>query len=73
MIGANLVLLDNEMRKMKEYVGEGNTIDEHVVDLLVSQTLEQSVFVLVEKGCTAEEKRSVGHASASFKKKRGTN
>ena len=59
MIGANLVLLDNEMRKMKEYVGEGNTIDEHVVDLLVSQTLEQSVFVLVEKVIQRKKKEAL--------------
>lgn len=49
MVGPNLVMLDSEVRKMSAYVGEGNEINEVTVDLLVAQTIEHSVFTLVEK------------------------
>jgi DNA polymerase-3 subunit delta len=47
--GSNLFVLTNEIDKMALYVGIGNRIDIHTVQLLVSKTLEQNIFELVEK------------------------
>lgn len=49
MVGNNLTMLDNEVRKLAMYIGEQGTIDENIVDSLVAQTLEQNVFTLVDK------------------------
>lgn len=48
-VGANLLMLDNELHKMANYVNEGESITEETVDELVAKTVEQSVFTLVEK------------------------
>jgi DNA polymerase III subunit delta len=47
--GSNLFVLTNEIDKMALYVGVGNRIDLHTVQMLVSKTLEQNIFELVEK------------------------
>jgi DNA polymerase III subunit delta len=48
-VGANLLMLDNELYKMAIYVDEGETITEDIIDDMVAKTLEQNVFTLVEK------------------------
>jgi DNA polymerase III subunit delta len=47
--GSNLFVLTNEIDKMSLYVGKGKRIDLHTVEMLVSKTLEQNIFELVEK------------------------
>jgi DNA polymerase III subunit delta len=47
--GSNLFVLTNEIDKMSLYVGSGKRIDLHTVEQLVSKTLEQNIFELVEK------------------------
>jgi DNA polymerase III subunit delta len=47
--GSNLFVLTNEIDKMSLYVGNGRRIDMKTVELLVSKTLEQNIFELVEK------------------------
>jgi DNA polymerase III subunit delta len=48
-VGANLLMLDNELNKMAIYIDEGETITEDIIDDMVAKTLEQNVFTLVEK------------------------
>jgi DNA polymerase III subunit delta len=47
--GSNLFVLTNEIDKMSLYVENSKKIDTQVVELLVSKTLEQNIFELVEK------------------------
>jgi DNA polymerase III subunit delta len=47
--GSNLFVLTNEIDKMSLYVEATKKIDTQVVELLVSKTLEQNIFELVEK------------------------
>jgi DNA polymerase III subunit delta len=47
--GSNLFVLTNELEKMSLFVGKDKRIDIQTVDLLVSKTLEQNIFELVEK------------------------
>lgn len=49
LIGTELSLLAKELDKMAVYVDHGGVIDRHVVTLLVSRSLEQNIFELVEK------------------------
>jgi DNA polymerase III subunit delta len=49
MIGPKLMLLSNEIDKMAMYVGEGGVIKEEEVLSLTSRSLEQNIFVLIEK------------------------
>ncbi|WP_088102537.1 DNA polymerase III subunit delta [Halalkalibacter urbisdiaboli] len=45
--GTNLLLLSSEIDKLSLYAGEGGVVDETMVELLVSKTLEQDVFELI--------------------------
>jgi DNA polymerase III subunit delta len=47
--GSNLFVLTNEIDKMSLFVGENKKIDLNTVEMLVSKTLEQNIFELVEK------------------------
>ncbi|WP_442595052.1 DNA polymerase III subunit delta [Neobacillus sp. D3-1R] len=47
--GSNLFVLTNEIDKMSLYVGDGNRIHLDTVEKLVSKTLEQNIFELVDK------------------------
>jgi DNA polymerase-3 subunit delta len=47
-VGGNLQLLSNEMEKMALFVGKGGTITTTVVQDLISKTIEQDVFALVD-------------------------
>ncbi|AEH47158.1 DNA polymerase III subunit delta [Parageobacillus thermoglucosidasius] len=47
--GTNLMTLANELDKLALFVGPGGMIRQETVENLVSRTLEQNVFVLVEK------------------------
>ncbi|ANB55912.1 DNA polymerase III, delta subunit [Anoxybacillus sp. B7M1] len=49
LAGTNLMSLANELDKLSLFVGHQGTIDGETVTMLVSRTLEQNVFVLVEK------------------------
>ncbi|WP_121616862.1 DNA polymerase III subunit delta [Virgibacillus halodenitrificans] len=51
-VGANLLMLDNELHKMAIYIDEEESITENTVDQMVAKTLEQNVFTLVEKVTT---------------------
>lgn len=46
--GSNLRNLKQEIEKMALYVGEGGTINLHVVSLLASRQIEQNIFQLVD-------------------------
>jgi DNA polymerase III subunit delta len=47
--GSNLFVLTNEIDKMSLYVGVEKRIDLKTVEMLVSKTLEQNIFELVDK------------------------
>jgi DNA polymerase-3 subunit delta len=47
--GTNLFVLTNEIDKMSLYAGNEKKIDLQMVEMLVSKTLEQNIFELVEK------------------------
>lgn len=49
IIGPNLQLLTQEISKMATYVGLGGTIDSKTVEELSSRTIEQNIFILIEK------------------------
>lgn len=49
LAGTNLMMLANELDKLSLFVGQAGTITEATVEMLVSRTPEQNVFVLVEK------------------------
>lgn len=49
LAGTNLMTLANELDKLALFVGRGGIIHQETVEKLVSRTLEQNVFVLVEK------------------------
>jgi DNA polymerase-3 subunit delta len=49
LAGTNLTTLANELDKLILFVGPGGTIKQETVEMLVARTLEQNVFVLVEK------------------------
>ncbi|MCA0986109.1 DNA polymerase III subunit delta [Guptibacillus algicola] len=49
LIGSHLMLLKQEIDKMALYVGEGGTVNEEVVDLLVARTLENDIFALIDR------------------------
>lgn len=53
-VGANLLVLENELNKMATYLNPGEMITEDVVDETVAKTLEQNVFTLVEKVTTRQ-------------------
>jgi len=49
MTGNNLQSVAGEMEKLSLHVGEGETITEALVEKMVSKTLEQNVFALVDR------------------------
>lgn len=53
-VGANLLVLENELIKMATFLNPGEMITEDVVDEMVAKTLEQNVFTLVEKVTTRQ-------------------
>src|SRR5690606_7655580 len=53
-VGANLLVLENELNKMATFLNPGETITEDVIDEMVAKTLEQNVFTLVEKVTTRQ-------------------
>lgn len=48
LLGSNLVMIAGEIEKLSLFAGEGGIIDEKVVEQLVSKTIEQDVFSLVD-------------------------
>ncbi len=48
LLGSNLAMIANELEKLVLYVGQGGTIDEAIVEQLVSKTIEQDVFSLID-------------------------
>jgi DNA polymerase III subunit delta len=49
LVGANLFMLTSELDKMALYVGESKKIDVAIVEELVSKSLEQNIFSLIDK------------------------
>ena len=49
LVGANLFMLTSEFDKLALYVGESRKITEAIVEELVSKSLEQNIFSLVDK------------------------
>jgi DNA polymerase-3 subunit delta len=49
LAGTNLFMLSSEMNKLALYVGETKLIDEKIVENLISKSLEQNIFALVDK------------------------
>ncbi|MGM9987684.1 MAG: DNA polymerase III subunit delta [Bacillaceae bacterium] len=49
LVGNNMLMMEQEFEKLQLYVGENGTVTEDVVTLLVSKSVEQNVFMLVEK------------------------
>ena len=49
LAGTNLFMLTSEVDKLALYVGDRKRIDEETVDMLVSRSLEQNIFTLVDK------------------------
>ncbi|CAM3815468.1 DNA polymerase III subunit delta [Mesobacillus zeae] len=49
LAGTNLSMLTSEVDKLALYAGKGSRIEADVVDKLVSRSLEQNIFNLVEK------------------------
>ncbi|MBU8879457.1 DNA polymerase III subunit delta [Bacillus sp. FJAT-29790] len=49
LTGTNLFMLTSEVDKLALYSGVGNKIDEQTVEKLVSRSLEQNIFSLVDK------------------------
>ncbi|USK62347.1 DNA polymerase III subunit delta [Peribacillus asahii] len=47
-IGSNLLLLEQELAKMALYVGSQGEINKEVAEALMSRTLEQDIFKLIE-------------------------
>ncbi|WP_241657830.1 DNA polymerase III subunit delta [Anaerobacillus alkaliphilus] len=48
LLGNNLVMIAGEIEKLALYVGDGGVIDDVIVEKLVSKTMEQDVFSLVD-------------------------
>ena len=51
-IGSNLLLLSEELTKMALYTGKNGEITKEVIDALMSRTLEQDIFKLIEGAIT---------------------
>jgi DNA polymerase III subunit delta len=49
LAGPNLFMLTSEIDKMAMYLGNSGTIDIKTVEMLVSRSLEQNIFTLVDK------------------------
>lgn len=49
LVGTNLFMISSELEKLALYVGKENAIDVSIVEKLVSKTLEQNIFTLIEK------------------------
>lgn len=49
IVGSNLQMLMQEISKMAIYAGRGGIIDSKTVEELSSRTLEQNIFMLIEK------------------------
>jgi DNA polymerase III subunit delta len=49
LAGTSLMALTNELNKLTLFVGQGKTITAETVRMLVSRSLEQNIFVLIEK------------------------
>jgi DNA polymerase III subunit delta len=49
LAGTTLTILANELNKLTLFVGQGGTITEETVRMLVPRSLEQNIFVLIEK------------------------
>jgi DNA polymerase-3 subunit delta len=49
LVGSNLFMLTSELDKLALYVGESNKIDLVIVEDLVSKSLEQNIFTLIDK------------------------
>ncbi|MGG5254988.1 DNA polymerase III subunit delta [Neobacillus sp. SM06] len=49
LVGPNLFMLTSEVDKLALYASGKETIDTHLVEMLVSRSLEQNIFTLIDK------------------------
>ncbi|MCU9613940.1 DNA polymerase III subunit delta [Caldibacillus lycopersici] len=49
LVGANMAILNKEIDKLLLYTNEGETVALDTIDLLVSRSLEENIFALVDK------------------------
>ncbi|MGV3487546.1 MAG: DNA polymerase III subunit delta [Tuberibacillus sp.] len=49
LVGPHMAILMNEIKKLALYAGEGGTIDQNMVKLLASRSLESDVFAMVNR------------------------
>lgn len=49
LVGSNLFMLTSEMDKIALYMEETKLIDENIVEQMVSKSLEQNIFTLIDK------------------------
>ncbi|MFC4766329.1 DNA polymerase III subunit delta [Effusibacillus consociatus] len=57
--GSNLTLLSTELEKMSLFAGENGTIEEETVNLLVSRTLDQDIFVFVDEAVRLRKEKAM--------------
>ncbi|GAF65982.1 DNA polymerase III delta subunit [Bacillus sp. TS-2] len=58
-VGTNLLLLTQEIDKLALYAGEGEEITEDMVKILVSRTLEQDIFALIDLAITNQTEKAL--------------
>ncbi|USK27392.1 DNA polymerase III subunit delta [Metabacillus hrfriensis] len=59
LTAGNLMAISQEMKKLSTYTGEGGIIREDIVSALVSRTLEQNIFELIEKVIRKDRTRAM--------------
>lgn len=59
LTAGNLMAISQEIKKLSTYAGEGGMITEDIVSSLVSRTLEQNIFELIEKVIRKDRTRAM--------------
>ncbi|MGG4491790.1 DNA polymerase III subunit delta [Metabacillus idriensis] len=59
LTAGNLMAISQEINKLSTYAGEGGMITEEIVSSLVSRTLEQNIFELIEKVIRKDRTRAM--------------
>lgn len=57
-IGSNLTQLEQELKKMALYIGKGNELLKEQVEILVSKTIEQDIFKLINSVMSKDLKQT---------------
>ncbi|WP_078556668.1 DNA polymerase III subunit delta [Bacillus alkalicellulosilyticus] len=48
LLGGNLLMMSNELKKLSLYVGSDGTVTKQIVQQMVARTLEQDIFALID-------------------------